>query len=54
MIITVKILKKGRKYWAAIGTVNADEASSFADVLIKASDTARAFKFNGYMIDFSE
>jgi len=40
--------------WAAIGTVDADEASTFSGILQKASDAARVFKYNGFMIDFSE
>lgn len=40
--------------WAAIGAVDADEAIAFANRLQKAANAARAFKYNGYMIDFLE
>ena len=33
--------------WAAAGTVTADEARAFADVLMKAADAAQSFKYNG-------
>lgn len=34
--------------WAAIGSVDCDEALAFAETVIKACKLAKAFKYNGY------
>ena len=34
--------------WAAIGSVTCDEALAFAETVSKASELAKAFKYNGY------
>ena len=38
--------------WASIGTVPADEAREFAQLLMAAATAAENFEYNGYVIDY--
>ena len=40
--------------WSAIGTVDAETTIKFAELLKTAADLAEGFKFNGYVVDYSE
>lgn len=37
--------------WSAIGSVSAEEAIKFAQLLTKAAELAKNFKYNGYKVD---
>ena len=38
--------------WSCMGTVPADKAEEYGRKLIEAAEAAKAFKYNGYMIDW--
>ena len=40
--------------WSAIGSVSAEEAIKFAQLLAKASELAKNFKYNGYKVYYTD
>ena len=40
--------------WSAIGSVSADEAVKFANLLYEASKLAKNFKYNGYKVFYTD
>ena len=40
--------------WSAIGTTSPEDTRAFAELLRIAADLAESFKYNGFVVDYSE
>ena len=40
--------------WSAIGSVSAEEAIKFAELLTKSAELANGFKYNGYKVYYTD
>ena len=51
---TRRTVLKARVNWGAIGSTEPEVALAFSKVLMKASELANNYKYNGYIIDWSK